>query len=80
MEEKTAWKRQQGWEALQWAKLDELEPMQHFCLDAVVVYALKMLLLESRRNYSAETGRKVFEEMIQGRLAEASARRVLSEG
>ncbi|MBQ4479327.1 MAG: DUF2764 family protein [Victivallales bacterium] len=80
LEEKTAWKRQQGWEALQWSKLDELEPMTHFCFDALVVYTLKMLLLESRRNYSAEAGRKVFEEIVQGRLAEASAHRVLSEG
>lgn len=80
LEEKTAWKRQQGWEALQWSKLDELEPPLRFCFDALVVYALKLRLLEVRRSYSAEAGRSVFEEILKARLAEASAHRVQSEG
>ena len=80
LEEKTAWKRQQGWEALQWSKLDELEPPLRFCFDALVVYALKLQLLEVRLGYSAEAGRSAFEKIVQARLAEAAAHRVQSEG
>ncbi|MBR4125230.1 MAG: DUF2764 family protein [Victivallales bacterium] len=80
LEEKTAWRREQGWEALQWSKLDELEPSMHFCFDALVVYALKLQLLETRRRYSSEIGQAVFEEIIKARLAEAAAHRVQSEG
>ena len=80
LEEKTAWKRQQGWEALQWSKLEELEPAMRFCFDTLVVYALKLQLLETRRRYALETGRAVFEEIIKARLAEAAAHRVQTEG
>ena len=80
LEEKTAWKREQGWEALQWSKLDELEPLDRFSFDTLVVYALKLQLLETRRSHSPEVGKAVFEEIIKARLAEASAHRVQSEG
>ncbi len=80
LEEKTAWKRQLGWEKLQWSKLNELEPLVKFSFDALIVYALKLKLLESRRNYSTEAGKAVFEEIIKARLAEAAAHRVQSEG
>ena len=80
LEGKTAWKREQGWEALQWSKLDELEPLDRFSFDTLVVYALKLQLLETRRSHSPEAGKAVFEEIIKARLAEASAHRVQSEG
>ncbi|MBP5300142.1 MAG: DUF2764 family protein, partial [Victivallales bacterium] len=80
LEEKTAWKRQQGWEALQWSKLNALEPPMRFSFDALIVYALKLKLLETRRHYSAEAGRSIFEEIIKARLAEAAAHRVQTEG
>ena len=45
LEEKSTWKRQQGWEALQWAKLEELQPLNRFCFDTLVLYALKFQLM-----------------------------------
>ena len=80
LEEKSTWRRQQGWEALQWAKLEELEPLNRFCFDTLVLYALKLQLLETHRRYSAEAGKAVFEEIIKARLAEAAAHRVQTEG
>ena len=80
LEEKSTWKRQQGWEALQWAKLGELQPLNRFCFDTLVLYALKLQLLETHRRYSAESGKAVFEEIIKARLAEAAAHRVQTEG
>ena len=80
LEEKSTWKRQQGWEALQWAKLEELQPLNRFCFDTLVLYALKLQLLETHRRYSAESGKAVFEEIIKARLAEAAAHRVQTEG
>ena len=76
---KDARERQEGWEALQWERLEALEGGEYFNFQLVVVYALKVLLLEERRGRSAAAGRARFEELVSAREEEAQGRRRAAE-
>lgn len=71
--------KQQAWEALQWEKLQDLEDESTFTWNALLVYALKLLILQNRRRYEQKAGREAFEGLVSARLEEAAATRVLVE-
>lgn len=50
---------------LQWKLLDELQGVHQFDLDFLVVYALKLQLLERKGSFSAELGRQRLDTIIQ---------------
>ena len=71
--------KQQGWEELAWRRLDELAAGESFNFTALVVYALKLLVLSERRRYDVEAGSAAFEKFVSARLDEAAEHRVLVE-
>lgn len=71
--------KQDAWELLQWNRLEELADAEYFNFSALIVYALKLLLLEDRRKRTAETGKAAFEAMVSKRLDEAAANRISVE-
>ncbi|GEM_PF-280409 len=71
--------KQDAWELLQWNRLEDLANQEYFNFSALVVYALKLLLLENRRKRTAEAGKGVFEAMVSKHLDEAAANRISVE-
>ncbi|MCQ2397503.1 MAG: hypothetical protein MJ106_07395 [Lentisphaeria bacterium] len=72
--------KQNAWEKLQWEKLQELEDEGGaFSWNALLVYALRLLILQNRRRYEQKAGREAFENLVSARLAEAAEARVLME-
>ncbi len=67
--------RQEGWEALLWSHLDGISASEGYSFAALIVYALKLRLLERRRKYDAAEGAKLFEELIAACEAGAKANR-----
>jgi len=57
-----------------WSRLDEIETGTRFDLGRLVVYRLKLLLLERRMRFQPEPGRKAFQSEFRRILDGASAR------
>ncbi|MGN0866920.1 MAG: hypothetical protein ACI4SG_04510 [Oligosphaeraceae bacterium] len=72
--------KQDAWESLQWSRLEELSLGLGFSFSALVAYALKLRLLESRARRTLASGTRVFEALVASRLEEAVAgRRAVEE-
>lgn len=71
MELRSARLRQEGWEALLWSRLDELAGSEYYSFAAVIFYALKLRILESRKQYDAAAGSQRFEQLVAARESEA---------
>jgi hypothetical protein len=57
-----------------WSRLDELESGTQFDLGKLIVYRLKLLLLERKDRFRPGTGRKVFSEQYRLVMGDAGAR------
>lgn len=64
--------RQEGWEAMQWDFLSNLEAGRYYDFECVLIYALKLMILEQRRNYDKERGQQVATEVIEKILSSAA--------
>ncbi len=73
------WTRQTRLDRLRWRRLDELEAGHYFDFDALVVYKLRILLLEQRSRYSQEAGEKAFATLLDRVCREAAQKRVVRE-
>ncbi len=71
--------KQDAWEALQWSRLEELSLAHGFDFSALLVYALKLRLLESRSRRTLEAGTRAFEKLVASRLSEAVEGRLAVE-
>ncbi len=71
--------KQEAWERLQWDRLEELSLGLGFTFPALLVYALKLQLLEHRNRRTLASGTRVFEALVAARLAESQAGRVAVE-
>lgn len=56
-----------------WSRLDEIETGTQFSLGRLVVYRLKLLLLERRQRFQPEAGRKAFQSEFSRILDGAAA-------
>ena len=71
--------KQEAWEALQWSRLEELSREHAFDFPSLLLYALKLRLLEQRARRTLEAGTQAFEEAVASRLEEAARGRVSAE-
>jgi hypothetical protein len=67
--------RQEGWEAMQWDFLSNLEAGRYYDFQCVLIYALKLMILDARRGYDKARGQQVATEVIEKILAGAKANR-----
>ena len=67
--------RQDGWEAMQWDFLSGLEATRYYDFQKLLIYALKLLLLEKRRSYDRRRGRQVMDDILDRLVAEAAGKR-----
>lgn len=52
---------------LQWTILDDLQSGHQFDIDFLIVYSIKLELLERKASFNYEIGKKIFEDIIFGR-------------
>ena len=69
------WARQMQLDLLRWQRLDELQSGHYFDFEALVVYKLRILLLEKRTHYTVEAGEEAFSNVIERIRREAAEHR-----
>lgn len=75
LEESGAANRQESWEELQWSYLSDLEAGCYFDFSAAVIYGLKLLLVNQRRQRDAAKGTQVFQKVVERHLNAAAKNR-----
>jgi len=74
-EAQTPVERAWAWLELQWRHLDEISSMASFNMDALVAYALKVLLAEEAGRYDKKAGAAAFAAMTDALVASAQEKR-----
>ena len=71
--------RERAIDHLRWRRLDELESGHLFDRDRLVVYRLKLLLLEKWSRFDAEVGARNLDELVAAGLLQAADERVTTD-
>jgi len=74
-----AWEKEMALDLIRWQRLDELSTGHFFDFTAVVIYALRLLILEKHRRYEEEPGSRFAAELVEEGLQQAEAQRVETE-
>ena len=69
--------RQDGWEAMQWDRLSDLEAQHWYDFEKALLYALKVQLLAERRRRNREEGTGVMEAVLKAVTDDAERHRTL---
>ncbi len=71
--------RERALDHLRWRRLDSLEAGHPFDFDRLVVYRLKLLLLDKWTRFDSETGARNLAELVEAGLEQAAEQRVATE-
>lgn len=71
--------RERALDHLRWRRLDSLEAGHPFDFDRLVVYRLKLLLLDKWTQFDGETGARNLAELVEAGLGQAAEQRVATE-
>lgn len=71
-----AWEKEQALDLIRWQRLDELGAGHLFDFPAVIVYALRLLLLEKQRRRDEEAGSRFAAELVEAGQEQAAKQRL----
>lgn len=71
-----AWEKEQALDLIRWQRLDELGAGHLFDFPAVIVYALRLLILDKQRRRDEEAGSRFAAELVEAGLGQAAKQRV----
>ena len=71
--------RERALDQIRWRRLDGLEAGHPFDFDRLVVYRLKLLLLEKWMQFDSESGTRNLGELVEAGLQQAAGQRVATE-
>jgi len=71
--------RERALDQMRWRRLDGLEAGHSFDFDRLVVYRLKLLLLEKWMQFDSESGTRNLGELVEAGLQQAAGLRVATE-
>ena len=67
-----AWEKEKALNFLRWQKLDDLQAGHYFDLRALIIYALKLQIIEKQNTLDEEKGKAVAAEIIEENLKQAA--------
>ncbi len=71
-----AWEKEQALDLIRWQRLDELGAGHLFDFPTVIVYALRLLILEKRRRREEEAGSRFAAVLVEAGQEQAAKQRV----
>ncbi len=71
-----AWEKEQALDLIRWQRLDELGAGHLFDFPAVIVYALRLLILEKHRLREEEAGSRFAAELVEAGQEQAAKQRL----
>jgi len=71
-----AWEKEQALDLIRWQRLDELGIGHTFDFPALIVYALRLLILDKRQRRDSEAGSRFAAELVETGLEQAAKQRI----